>query len=199
MERSLQRGLQEWFDVYSLTRIEERAELQIDGLRESLQHVLEVIEEEVGMLGGSRERIVLGGMSQGMAMGLWSLLGYKNDRDPRQGIKFAAFVGFCGWLPFARDIAAAPDEEKSATARSALEMVAQSPSMSTPVFLCHGTDDAFVDFALGRQAAQTIEGMGMNVQWMEYNAAENDGHWIKEPEGFDAIVSFLKTQTEEAG
>jgi hypothetical protein len=27
---------------------------------------------------------------------------------------------------------------------------------------------------------------------MEYTGAENDGHWIKEPEGFNAIVSFLK-------
>lgn len=31
------------------------------------------------------------------------------------------------------------------------------------------------------------------MDWNEYVGAENEGHWIKDPEGFDKIVSFLET------
>jgi len=32
------------------------------------------------------------------------------------------------------------------------------------------------------------------VEWHEYTGAENEGHWIKEPEGFDEIVKFLRSR-----
>lgn len=68
-----------------------------------------------------------------------------------------------------------------------------SPS-GIPVCLLYGTDDAFVSVELGRQAARALRKMGLPVEWHEYNGAENEGHWIKEPEGFDQIVEFLESR-----
>lgn len=62
------------------------------------------------------------------------------------------------------------------------------------VLMVHGTDDPFVSVDLGRQAAGILEQSGMSVEWHEYSRADNDGHWIKEPEGFDDIVRFLQVQ-----
>lgn len=64
--------------------------------------------------------------------------------------------------------------------------------LSTPVLLMHGTDDGWVPVELGRQAKRVVEEtMGMSVEWLEFSAAENDGHWTKEPEGFDKIAQFF--------
>lgn len=63
-----------WFDAYSLLDIDERQELQVEGLKESVLHVLGVIESEGERLGGRTENVFLGGMSQGMATALWTLL-----------------------------------------------------------------------------------------------------------------------------
>lgn len=30
------------------------------------------------------------------------------------------------------------------------------------------------------------------MDWVEHSGPENGGHWIREPEGIDAIVSFLE-------
>ena len=64
---------------------------------------------------------------------------------------------------------------------------------STPVFLSHGTDDAFVSVDLGREATRVLQQAGIAVEWYEFVGAENDGHWVKEPEGFDQIVRFLES------
>lgn len=72
------------------------------------------------------------------------------------------------------------------------------PVPATPVFLSHGTDDGWVDFGLGRQAHGLLTQMGIQAEWREYRGAEGDGHWIKEPEGFEDIVRFLKKQAAAA-
>ena len=63
---------------------------------------------------------------------------------------------------------------------------------STPVFLSHGTDDAFVSVDLGREATRILQRTGISVEWHEFTGTENDAHWVKEPEGFDQIVRFLE-------
>jgi predicted esterase len=61
----------------------------------------------------------------------------------------------------------------------------------TPVFLGHGSDDAWVDVELGRNVRNVLTGFGMNVVWKEYTGAEEEGHWLKEPEEFDDILLFF--------
>ena len=72
--------------------------------------MLSVIEEEVNLLRGRTDRLVIGGMSQGMAMALWTHLcgvGRVGTTDTRCWGPFAAFFGICGWLPFSNEVSKA--------------------------------------------------------------------------------------------
>ncbi|OGM50077.1 hypothetical protein ABOM_001311 [Aspergillus bombycis] len=196
-----------WFDAYSLDDIHERQELQIAGLRESVTHILSILNHEIEILGGKTSHVYLGGISQGMATALWTLFCATSQIHQPLG----GFVGFCGWLPFARQI-----EEQVQSSDALSEQLAQrsvtsfflntisgsgasqtketidASILSTPVFLSHGTDDAWVSVDLGRQAARVLQQIRIPVQWHEFAGAEEDGHWVKEPEGFDQILHFLE-------
>jgi lysophospholipase-2 len=67
------------------------------------------------------------------------------------------------------------------------------------VLLGHGTDDALVSVDLGRQASRILQDVMLApVEWSEFSGAEGDGHWIKEPEGFDLILRFLERESKES-
>jgi predicted esterase len=209
-----------WFDAYSLTDINERSDLQIPGLRESVADILQVIEGELDLLDGRASRIYIGGISQGMATALWTLLCCTVLGQHRESI--GGFLGFCGWLPFANRLECFDEQlqdyhsleprpflgvvkellvEMFPNLRSLqdtpLADVRDRPfKVSTPVFLSHGTDDIWVPVELGRQAAEIFKKLASHVEWNEFTGAEEDGHWIKEPEGFDQIMSFIEKQSE---
>ncbi|KAJ9640053.1 hypothetical protein H2199_006287 [Coniosporium tulheliwenetii] len=204
-----------WFDVYSLTDITARQELQMDGLDESIRRILRILDEETERLGGDSTRIVLGGLSQGSATALWTLLYYG-----RPSTLIGGFVGTSGWLPFPTDVEeflggasgtaesgsrsaseisearAFVEDMMGSTKRSLLKYDAH-PLRSIPVFLGHGTDDAYVDVSLGRQARDVLTKLGFTVQWREYVGAELEGHWLKEPEEMDDIAAFLEDFEEQ--
>ncbi|KAI9661254.1 MAG: hypothetical protein M1821_009581 [Bathelium mastoideum] len=81
----------QWFDHWTLDAPLQMQELQIDGLRESLAFVHELMREEIDVVGSGN--VVLGGLSQGCAAALVSLLTWSGEPIP-------AVVGMCGWLPF---------------------------------------------------------------------------------------------------
>lgn len=199
--------LSAWFEAYSLTNIEEKKELQVEGLRESGAYILGVMEEEIRGVGGDAGRVFLGGISQGMAMGLWAWFLYAANSKVKKSL--GGVLGFCGWLPFGRVVEEVLGGGGGGEARKVVSGVlgdaavsdhgketgddASSILRSTPVFLSHGTDDAFVSVDLGREATRVLQRAGIAVEWHEFAGAENDGHWVKEPEGFDQIVSFLES------
>jgi lysophospholipase-2 len=195
-----------WFDAASLNDIQKRQDLQVEGLRESVSHILNILEEEIKLLDERSERVYLGGISQGMATSLWTLLSAPDRINGRIG----GFVGFCGWLPFAhqaeqmiqqntgldrkiivsdmcRRIIADP---KNPTQRGTNDVSV----FETPVFLSHGVDDPWVSVSLGRQAARVLQAMGIQTEWKEFAGAESEGHWVKEPEGFDQILRFFQNE-----
>lgn len=217
-----QEELSAWFEAYSLTDIQERQELQVDGLRESVAYILDVLENEIHLLDGKTSHVYLGGMSQGMATALWTLF----CATGRVRGQLGGFLGFCGWLPFAHqleDLLEQPDKVESPSRRPKGTRIQSLVSrlfpdsigkpevsqrnesgdtflLSTPVFLSHGTDDAWVSVQLGRQAARILRQISVEVEWDEFEGAENDGHWVKEPEGFDKMVGFLeRTMQERSG
>lgn len=60
------------------------------GIRDSVQYVARLLDEETERLGGAAHRVVLGGISQGGAVALWTLL-CAGDRDVAR--RLAGFVG----------------------------------------------------------------------------------------------------------
>ena len=210
---AFQEPMPAWFEAHSLTDITARQELQVEGIKESVKYILSIVEDEIGRLDGNTEKLVLGGISQGAAIGMWALLCQQNPAR-----RLGAFFGASTWLPFATNIERVfalqePLDRRQGSEPGSMEMdsfvqtmmapllahVRQRSSSLTPVLMGHGIDDAYVDIELGRQAAGVLLQIGLVVEWKEYSGAEEEGHWFKVPEQIDDILQFLLkvTTTQE--
>ena len=166
-------------------------------------YILSILEEDIKLLDGRSTHVYLGGISQGMATALWSWVCASERVKGRLG----GVVGFCGWMPFAERVGDGNGDldrrrrlvgfcegvvwgevpgDGEGSRRASMTRV-----LETPVLLGHGVDDPMVPVELGRQVVGILKRAGMEVEWVEYVGAEGDGHWIKEPEGFDALLRFL--------
>ncbi|KAH6845228.1 Alpha/Beta hydrolase protein [Chaetomium sp. MPI-CAGE-AT-0009] len=201
-----------WFEAHSLTDPSARAELQMEGIRQSVAYIQSILSQEAARLGGETEKVIIMGISQGGAIGMWTLLCQGN-----LGKRPGAVVGASTWLPFAANIqrllwrgdSHGEDKGSSKTDRSdafvadmlstwiqpASSAGADRSLSSTPVFLSHGVDDAVVDVELGRQAQEVLTSVGFQTEWKEYSGAELEGHWFKTPEQINDIASFLMKVT----
>lgn len=197
-----------WFDAYSLDDTTQGSESQVEGLRESVFYTLNLLEQEAELLDGRFENILLGGISQGMGIALWTLFGAA--ATGRISRRLGGVLGLCGWLPFAEELEQGSlglddggvtlceifHEKMSVPGlkhwKSSWLPVLKKGVLTTPVFLGHGTDDVWVSRRLGMEACQIMRQFVNRVEWYEFAGAEGDGHWIKEPEGFDQIVRFLR-------
>jgi hypothetical protein len=72
----------------------EKNEIQIDGLRESVKEILDLIRTEAALI--SPDRIILGGISQGCATAIHALL--------YGGIRLGGSIGLSSWLPIEPEI-----------------------------------------------------------------------------------------------
>lgn len=203
-----------WFEAHSLTDTTARQDLQIPGIKDSVNYLKKVLEEEIGKLDGTTENVVLGGISQGAAVGMWTFLCRGHLERP-----LGAFFGTSTWLPFASRVEhyLLPNHSIEdglhdfSTERSQVDvfmdgMLAGAKSslahnreafLSTPIFLGHGIDDAYVDVDLGREARNVFTRIGFSVEWKEYTGAEVEGHWIKSPEEVDDLLNFLVQRTHK--
>ncbi|CAI6341207.1 unnamed protein product [Periconia digitata] len=213
-----------WFDMYSLGDRLYREDVQIEGLVESSEYIRVLIERE---LRGSLQPkdIILGGISNGCALGLTTLLSL--------AYPIGAFVGLCARLPFRGDIEdvirhadavingqgdgeVTFGEEDDAVASElkdpAIEVltlvrdlvsidakvgeesisIAKS-ALTTPVFLGHGEQDNVVPCFLGKDAAQTLTSLNVDVTWKLY---PDLGHWYKIPDEIDDILAFLRDKAQ---
>lgn len=196
-----------WFEAPSLTDTAAGQDLQAPGIRDSVAYVCRILDDEISLVGGRPERVVLGGISQGGAIAMWTLLCHNNARA--RGL--CAFVGASTWLPFAAEIEATlskrPMRPSAQTTAGdfhdfVLEMIGPLRDdiyrtgrachlLKTPVFMGHGLDDAYVDMGLGKEATDVLSSTGFNVEWKSYCGAEQEGHWLKVPEQVDDIRAFL--------
>lgn len=178
----------------------------MQGLAESAEHVRSIIARELETI--PKENIVLGGLSQGCAMSLTILLSLE--------FPLGGYFGMSGWLPFREDIEdviALVEEEDDPFADNEADGEAPEPllmavslvrdilsvevaapssdrtSLTTPVLLCHGEDDEKVKCRLGKETAQCLSSLGMQVTWKCYPGL---GHWYKIPDEIDDIFEFLK-------
>lgn len=95
--------INQWFDSWTLDASsqeqggKEHEYPQVDGLRETCVYIHELLRQEISLIGGDAKNVVLGGLSQGCAAALVSLLLW--DGDP-----LGAAFGMCGWLPFRKQM-----------------------------------------------------------------------------------------------
>ncbi|KAF5568540.1 acyl thioesterase 1 [Fusarium napiforme] len=203
---AFQEDMPAWFEAHSLTDTTARQDLQITGIQESVSYIKTILDQEIERLGGDASRVVLGGISQGAAVGLWTLLCLDTIERP-----LGAFFATNTWLPFAssveRYLSQEPNSPVDVGTEFVVGMLAQSSvSLSKPqerlpsttVFLGHGTDDAYVDVELGRKARDIIIQAGFTVKWKEYQGAEQEGHWFKAPEEVDDLLNFLVKHVEKS-
>ena len=204
---TFQEDMPAWFEAPSLTDTAAGQELQAPGIRESVAYLRGILDNEISLV-GTAGKVVLGGISQGGAIAMWTLLCHPQARA--QGL--CAFVGASTWLPFAADIDLSLSKRSAGSSRPQITandledfvegMIAPlrdsihqtngaCPLLRTPVFMGHGADDAYVDIELGREAASILSSIGFSVEWRDYSGAEQEGHWLKVPEEMDDIRQFL--------
>ena len=206
---TFQEDMPAWFEAPSLTDTTAGRDLQAPGIRDSVAYVCRILDDEISSVGGRPEKVVLGGISQGGAIAMWTLLCH--GQAHAQGL--CAFIGASTWLPFAADIEAILSkrpmgssslarmtagnlgsfvEETVGPLRDGLHQAGWACLLLlTPLFIGHGTDDAYVDMELGKEAAGVLSSIGFNVEWKSYSGAEQEGHWLKVPEQVDDIRAFL--------
>lgn len=99
--------INQWFDNYSLDDPNERTHLQVDGLMETAEFLRGLISQEARVFENQTSgesgyrRVILGGLSQGCAAGIFTLLGGLGETGNE---KAGAFFGMSGWLPFERQL-----------------------------------------------------------------------------------------------
>ncbi|KAL6692958.1 Alpha/Beta hydrolase protein [Trichoderma pleuroticola] len=185
--------MSQWFDMWGVEDQQERAELQVPGLRSSVNLILELIKQEELLV--PRSSIFLGGISQGFATALAAFFA-----DGRGG--FAGLCGFSSWLPLANQAASEielvhekPDQKLAAMQRLYHGDDKQQMSLSpqqlklTPILLEHCHDDDIISVQSGLLLRDFIDNLGLNIVFHEY---ESGGHWFNEPQGVDDFVMFLR-------
>jgi len=200
----------QWFDNWSLSNPTEREELQIKGLKGSCDFVHEILRAEIDIVGA--ENVVLGGLSQGCAASLVSLLLWG-------GSPLKAIFGMCGWLPYqsrleeivgggegedggdddlfegpAVRLVGDPGQEAVEWLRSELGAQGRTEELrfrEIPLFLGHGVEDDRVSVCLGREAASFLKLLGVNVVMKEYDGL---GHWYS-GDMLNDLVGFVRLRT----
>eukprot|EP01134_Creolimax_fragrantissima_P003788 CFRG3788T1 len=129
-----------WFDIFGLTA---SAKEDATGVRESAERIIGIVNEEI-MDGVPSEKIIIGGFSQGGAIGLYAGLMYDKP--------LAAIVGLSTWLPLNTDFPAKLNDANK----------------KTPLFLAHGDSDQVVSIAWGKATNAKLEEWGYNSTWQTY-------------------------------
>lgn len=162
----------QWFDMWSVETPDDRVNLQVEGLAESIQLLRSTIVEEQSRI--SQQKIFLAGISQGFATAITTfLLG---------NYQFAGLLGLCSWMP--------KGAYHSIRSSNKVEDQSKGDKTGTPVFLGHSHDDSVVPIDNGIALREYLMQIGFAVDWHEYS---DGGHWVNEPEGMDDIAGFLRT------
>jgi predicted esterase len=208
----------QWFDIASLDDVFFKQETQCEGLADSAQYLLQLIQQEMELV--QPQHMILGGLSHGCAMALALMLCLD--------FSLGGFIGMSGWLPFERDIGDILNKQSRYNEDNSIDddifevaggaeqtvdndLIAQAlqfqrgilstehdkikdikTPLSTPVFIGHGAVDENVKVSLGEDIVRTLQALGVRVIWKRY---EGQGHWYQIPDEIDDIVQFVEVET----
>ncbi|KAG8831818.1 hypothetical protein FRC17_002523 [Serendipita sp. 399] len=165
-----------WFDIESLDLDEDAADGGEDakGMLDSSMAVNRLITAEIDEANIPANRIVVGGFSQGGALGL--LTGLTSER------KLAGLVSLSTWLPLSQKM-------KS--------MMTDSARM-LPIFFGHGTSDPVVQYQFGRRSYEHLksalgfpEATGESISGLTWREYDGMGHSASEEE-LEDLNSWLE-------
>jgi lysophospholipase-2 len=131
-----QESTNQWFDMATVQRPWEQVEMQKEGLEESAEWLVKVVEKECREVGW--RNVIVGGISQGCTMGVYMLL--------TRGVKVGGFLGLSGWWPN-------------------LEEGYGKEMVDVPVLLQHCRDDSVVPVENGEELARRLRAIGTRVKW----------------------------------
>jgi phospholipase/carboxylesterase len=115
----------------------------LPGLKKSTLQVRDLIQAEIDN-GVPPERIVLAGFSQGGVLAFNTALYYHR--------KLAGILALSTFLT--------PGQEQ--------DQKAARVNAGTPILMCHGQHDPVLPMALGKNAYDTLNGAGYDIEWHEY-------------------------------
>ncbi|EXX56836.1 palmitoyl-(protein) hydrolase [Rhizophagus irregularis DAOM 197198w] len=154
-----------WYDIYALSNAEDILKQRLDdeGVLLSVASVNRLIRDEIDA-GIPSNRIVIGGFSQGAAVGI--TIGLLSEYP------FAGIIGLSGYVPL---------KEKTFT-------MATDANKNTPIFLGHGDCDEILPYQIGKLSYELIKSRGYPVTFKTYNGM---GHHTSQKEIKD-MISFLQ-------
>ncbi|KAI1121246.1 phospholipase/carboxylesterase family protein [Nemania abortiva] len=185
----LQQTAQQWFDIWDARKPDERRELQIPGLKNTVPELTALIQSEAAYVG--LDNVILAGTSQGCAAAIHALLDFPHSGEVEEGRRLCAFIGFSGWM----SLGDGSVRESRELLGLAGPRVSDEVYRNTPVFIGHSADDMVVPIEEGQRLRDTLVTYGMDVTWKEY---QNGGHWINVPQGIEDVVAFLRSQGLES-
>ncbi|KAF2642485.1 alpha/beta-hydrolase [Massarina eburnea CBS 473.64] len=180
----------QWFDMASVLHPNQQMDMQKEGLRESVEGLMNIMESESEVQGIGMNRIFLAGISQGCATAIIALF--------CSGVRLAGFIGLSSWLPFSDEIIRFQNYSLTDTkggVRALLGLAEDDDQMQipaaqlTPVLLEHCLDDLVVPSQNGKDLEEKLRLLGMQVKMKIYS---DGGHWVNEPTGIDDMVEFIE-------
>lgn len=150
-----------WFDIKGLTAGSPEDEAGIIAAANLVQKYIED-EEKLGI---PRNRIIVGGFSQGGAAALYSALTAKHD--PLAGI-----LALSTWMPLHKKFPGVV-----------------AANQATPILQCHGEADPVVNLSLGQATAQLLGAINPNHQLKTYAGLGHSSH----PQEMRDVETFIST------
>jgi len=154
-----------WYDIESLGSTESILNRKMDdeGVLLAVASVNRLIRDEIDA-GIPSNRIVIGGFSQGAALGI--TIGLLSEYP------FAGIIGLSGYIPL---------REKTFT-------MAADANKNTPIFLGHGDCDMLLPYQIGKLSHDLIKSKGYSITFKTYNGM---GHSASQEEIKD-VISYLQ-------
>lgn len=160
-----------WYDIFEL---HEEAKQDKEGIIQSVNDILELVAEEERR-GIPRDKIVIGGFSQGGAIALTTGLLFKSiEKLPADSTNFAGIMALSTYLPI----------------KDYFDANKQSISSNTPIYMCHGTSDQVVSYRWGHESKENLK-KDFACSDLKFESLPNLGHSIDE-KAIDSMAKFLK-------
>ncbi|RIA89419.1 Phospholipase/carboxylesterase/thioesterase [Glomus cerebriforme] len=159
-----------WYDIYALANTEDVLNQRVDeeGVLLSIASVNRLVRGEIDA-GIPSDRIVIGGFSQGAAVGI--TVGLLSE------YRLAGIIGLSGYVPL---------KEKTFT-------MATDANKNTPIFMGHGDSDMILPYQIGKLSHDLLKSGGYSgVTFKTYYGM---GHQYSQKEIKDVIadvISFLQ-------